>query len=263
MIKMAKGNTYINKGMKTTVSVQKILHFISTVIKPDFVDRSEVHDFWEMVYLESGEAEIEADGENFRILAGEVYFHKPGQTHSIKALSAPINVFFISFHSTSKLMTVFDGLKLSLSPDEKRLIYKIYDEARNIFEPGNRAADPEAFVSKSLIPNPPLGSQQLYKLYIEEFLLSVARMAEAEKDIVTYDSKENLEKLILERIISYLSERVYSTFSVEELCKELSYSRTYICALFKKYRKSSLVSYYTSLKIKESKKLLRDKSRSV
>lgn len=260
MIKFEKSSKYINKSMNNTVNVQKILHFIATMIETDFVDEAEKHDFWEIVYIESGEAIIDADGNQGRLLAGEAYFHKPGEAHSIKAVNAPISVFFVSFYSTSKIMTIFEDLKISLSSEQKKLIYKIYAEARNIFENGTRSDDNQAFVSKSLVPNPPLGSQQLYKLHLEELLLNLAREAEKEKSIVTYDSKEKLEKIILERIITMLSENIYSTVSIEQISKCLNYSRTYLSTLFKKHRKTSIINYYNSLKIKEAKKLLRSNS---
>lgn len=263
MVIRAKSNTYINKGMKTTLSVQKVVHFISTIIKEGFVDRAEEHDFWEIVYIESGEALISADTKEFHLLSGEAFFHKPGQAHRIKAVNGAITVFFISFYSSSKFMAIFEELKISLSKEQKRLINKIYDEARNIFGKGTRKDDPDAFVSKSLVENPPLGSQQLYKLYLEEFLLISAREAEREKTIVTYDSKENLEKIILERIIEVLSDKIYSSFSIEELCKTLNYSRTYLSGIFKAHRKTSIMNYYNLLKIKEAKKLIRDKGYSV
>lgn len=263
MIVRARSSTYINKGMETTLSVQKIVHFISTIIKEDFVDRKEEHDFWEIVYIESGEAIVSADSKEFHLLSGEAYFHKPGQAHSIKATNGAITVFFISFYSTSKFMAVFEELKISLSHEQKKLINKIYDEARNIFKRGTRNADPDAFVSKSLVENPPFGSQQLYKLYLEEFLLISAREAEKQKNIVTYDSRENLEKIILERIIEILSEKVYSSISMDELCATLNYSRTYLSNLFKSQRKTSIMNYYNMLKIKEAKKLIRDNGCSV
>ncbi len=157
-------------------------------------------------------------------------------------------------------MTIFEDLKISLSAEQKKLIYKMYAEARNIFESSVRPTDLQAFVAKSLLPNPPLGSQQLYKLHLEELLLTSAIEAEKGKNIVTYDSKEKLEKIILERIITMLSENIYSSVSIDQISKSLNYSRTYVSTLFKKHRKTSIISYYNSLKIKEAKKLLRDNS---
>ena len=263
MIIRAKSSTYINKGMETTLNVQKIVHFISTIIKDDFVDNTEEHDFWEIVYIESGEAIVSADSNEFHLLSGEAYFHKPGEAHSIKVTNGLINVFFISFYSTSKFMAIFEDLKISLSHEQKKLINKLYDEARNIFEKGERKDDPDAFVSKALVGDPPLGSQQLYKLYLEEFLLLSAREEEKEKNIVTYDSKENLEKIIVERITELLSEKVYSSITIDEVCATLNYSKTHISNLFKKYKKTSIMNYYNYLKINEAKKLIRDKRHSV
>ena len=260
MVKLSNGNKYINRSMKITVSVTKILHFIYTMIPENFVDVEEKHDFWEIVYLESGEAIVNADSREHILLAGEAYFHKPGEVHSIKAINGSICAFFISFHSTSKIMAFFEELKIPLENEQKRLIHNIYTEARNIFERGERNADPNAFVSRSLLKNSPLGSEQLYKLYIEQLLLITARDAETGKNIVTYDSKEKFERMIIERIVAIISENLYSTLTLEEIAKTLNYSRTYISLIFKKHKKTSIIDYYNSLKVKEAKKLLRDKS---
>ncbi len=258
MVPLKKSNMYINKSMKTTISVQKILHFISTTIMPEFVDRPEIHDFWEIVYLESGEAIIDSNGTHTHLLAGEAIFHKPGETHSIKAFNGPINVFFLSFYSSSKIMSLFDGLKLSLSAEQKKIIYKLYDEARNIFSKGSRPFDSEAFVSKDLLANTPLGAQQLYRIHLEEFLLICARAKE--ENITVYDSKEEFEKMLIEKILDIMYDCLYSSFSIDYLCNAVNYGKTYLSLLFKKHRGVSIMRYYNSLKIKEAKKLLRDNS---
>jgi len=261
MIPLRNSNMYINKSMKSTVRVQKILHFISTSITPDFVDTPEVHDFWEIVYLESGEAIVDADGTLIHLLAGEAIFHKPGEIHSIKAFNGTINAFFISFYSPSKIMSLFDGLKISLSSEQKKIIYKLYDEARNIFVKGSRPYDSKAFVSKSLLPDAPLGAQQLYRLYLEEFLIVCARAKE--KNITIFDNKEDFEKVIIEKILDIMSECLYTSFSIDYLCSMLNYSKTYLSTLFKKHRGISIMSFYNSLKIKEAKKLLKRNGYSV
>jgi len=247
-------NMYITKSMKTTVRLQKTLHFIYTTIEPNFVDIPEIHDFWEFVYLESGEAVVSIDGVDTPLLAGEVIFHKPGEVHSIKAYNGTINAFFISFHSSSKIMSLLSGLKISLTSEQKKLIYRIYDEAKNIFFKGSRPSDPTAFVSKALLSDVPLGAQQLYRIYLEQFLIICAR--EKEKYITIYDSKEDFEKAIVEKILEIMDEKLYSSFSLNQLCHTLHYGKTYISAIFKKHKNTSVMSFYNSLKIKEAKKLL-------
>lgn len=151
-------------------------------------------------------------------------------------------------------MSLFEGLKISLSPEQKKLFYKLCDEARTIFQKGVRRFDPKAFVSKSLLPDAPLGAQQLYRIYLEAFLILCAR--EKEKNITVYDSMEEFEKIMLEKMLDIMTEHLYDSFSINLLCSALNYSKTYLSTLFKKHRGVSLMHYYNALKIKEAKKLL-------
>ncbi len=264
MVVVRSRNMYISKSMKTTVNVQDIVHFLTVKIKPDFVDIPEAHDFWEIVYLESGEAVAMADDTPIHLLPGDVVFHKPGEAHHVYSVNnTTAKLFFISFYSASKAMSLFEGLKVSLDMEQKKLIYKMYEEARNIFATGNRPFDEDAFISKALLAEPPLGAQQLFKLYMETFLLTVGRVVEKSEDIITYESKEELEKIIFQKMIEKISEAVYSELTIEDLCKSLNYSRTYLSVLFKKRSGASIMQYYNSLKIKEAKRLIKEGKHSI
>ena len=264
MIPMRTKNMYINKSMITTVNIQEIIYFTTLKFSDNYHDAPERHDFWEMVYLESGEAIVTADEKQVHLLPGEVIFHKPGETHCIQAIASnTTQPFFISFYSTSKMMHLFEGLKISLDSEGKRLIYKIYDEARNIFSRNPKAYDKHGFSAKDLLPNSPLGAQQLYKIYLEELLILIARKIEKKEELILYNSKEEFEKGLYQKMIEFISQRVYSDLSIEDLCANLNYGRTYISAIFKKFSGISIMQYYNSLKIKESKKLIKSQKYSI
>jgi AraC-like DNA-binding protein len=248
----------------TTVNIQKIIYFTTMKFSDQYHDAPERHDFWEMVYLESGEAIVTAGKKQIHLLPGEVIFHKPGETHCIQAIgSNTTQPFFISFYSTSKIMNLFEGLKLSLDSEGKRLIYKIYDEARNIFSRKHKVYDKYGFSAMDLLPNSPLGAQQLYKIYLEELLILIAREIERKEKLIMYNSKEEFEKGLYQKMIEFISQRVYSDMSIKDLCTYLNYGRTYISAIFKKFSGVSIIQYYNSLKIKESKKLIKSKKYSI
>ena len=264
MVPIRTKNMYINKSMTTTVNVQKIIFFSTMKFSDKYHDTPEIHDFWEMVYIESGEAQVTAGEKQIRILPGEVIFHKPGEVHCIQAVdSNTTQPFFISFYSTSKIMNLFEGLKISLDSEEKTLIYKIYDEAKNIFSRNHRAYDKYGFSAKDLLPDSLLGAQQLYKLYLEELLILIARKVEEKEKITIYDSKEDFEKGLYQKMIELISQRLYSYLTVEDLCISLNYGRTYISTIFKKYSGLSIIQYYNFLKIKEAKKLIKSKNYSI
>ena len=264
MVAVRPRSTYISRNMKTTVKVQDIFTFLSMKIKPDFVDVPEEHDFWEIVYLESGEAVAMADDNPIHMFPGDVVFHKPGEAHYVYSKNnTTAKFFFMSFHSASKAMSIFEGLKVSLDSEQKKLIYKMYDEARNIFVSNTTRFDADAFIARELLAEPPLGAQQLFKLYLETFLLTVGRVAEKNKEVITYETKEELELLIFRKMVEQISDAVYSNLTIDDLCKSLNYSRTYLSVLFKKRSGVSVMQYYNSLKIKEAKRLIKECKHSV
>ncbi len=264
MIPMRTKNMYINKSMETTINIQKIIFFSTMKFNDHYNDSPEMHDFWEMVYIESGEAIVTAGDKQIHLLPGEVIFHKPGEVHCIRSVNSSLTrPFFISFHSTSKIMQIFEGLKTSLGSQQKELIYKIYNEAKNIFSHNPRSYDKYGFSAKELLPDATLGAQQLYKMHLEELLILIARDIEKNRNIIMYNSKEELEKIVYQKMIELISKNIYFNLTVEDLCINLNYGRTYLSSIFKKYSDMSIMQYYNSLKIKEAKKLLRNKEYSI
>ena len=60
-----------------------------------------------------------------------------------------------------------------------------------------------------------------------------------------------------------LNERVEGDLSIEEICRAVGYSRAYIFKEFKAKTGKSIMTYYTALKIKRAKQLLRERELSV
>ena len=105
MIPMRTGNLYINRSMATTVNIQKILFFSKMKLTRQYIDRPEMHDFWEMLYLESGEVFVQAGDKEILLLPGEIIFHKPSEVHCTKnANDAPAQTFYISFYIKSAFL---------------------------------------------------------------------------------------------------------------------------------------------------------------
>ena len=78
-----------------------------------FVDTVESHDPWELVYIDRGECNIVANGSSILLKQGEMYFHKPNESHMLKTIKgvAP-NVFIVVFSSSSDAMKYFENRKM-------------------------------------------------------------------------------------------------------------------------------------------------------
>ena len=100
-----------------------------------FEDVLEIHEAWEMVYMDRGECEIIADNESFILKQGEIFFHKPYQQHMLRVIKGVCpNVFIITFESSSLAMNYFEDRKLQADITTKQYISAIIHEASGTFD---------------------------------------------------------------------------------------------------------------------------------
>ena len=118
--------------LPTTLNVKSVItvHYFKYGQKFNFI--GEQHDFWEIVYIDSGEARITAENEVFTLSQGEIYFHKPNEYHAISTDDFA-NSIIVSFECHSPAMTALESKKLSLSETEKVLLRTIVTESSHCF----------------------------------------------------------------------------------------------------------------------------------
>ena len=67
-----------------------------------------------------------------------------------------------------------------------------------------------------------------------------------------------LENNLVKDLVVLLKEHLYSRITLEEICCQTYYSKTFLNSVFKKNTGSSIMNYYNRLKIEEAKRLLRE-----
>lgn len=260
MIPFHPKNMFLKKNEDITINIQQIVCFLKFDLSRS--SAPETHDFWELNYVYKGNGAVSSNGEIIPLNEGEVFFQKPGAVHySIAKKDSPITLFCISFCATNKIINVFEGLKFALNREQKELILKMYEEAKNLFVNGNKNAD--SFSSKKYKDDPILGSYQMLKMYLEIFLISIAREVVKSREVISYDTKESLEKLIYNKIIEKISDSLYSGINVDDICENFNYSRSHIYNIFKKHSGTSIMNYYNALKIGEAKRLIQEGNHSL
>ena len=71
------------------------------------------------------------------------------------------------------------------------------------------------------------------------------------------DSGELSDNLVND-IIAILKNNLYARITLEEICRQMYYSKTFLNGIFKKSTGFSIMQYGMQLKIREAKKLLRE-----
>ncbi len=239
------------------ISISKIVSMHYFEFDKNYVFPGESHDFWEMVYVDSGSVHIKAAKTDHILRRGELIFHKPNEFHTISSdKKSPSNVFVISFVCTSQNMSWFKEKKTVLPDNLKPYIKALLTEGRETFDtPFN---DPTLNIL-TLSESAPFGCLQIIRNILEEFLIMLIRGEEqtSQKPFIFAD-KESMDNHIANSVLEILRENIYGRITVDEICARLNYSKTYISRIFTKCCKYSIIEYYTKIKINEAKKLIRE-----
>lgn len=254
--------TYISTKMKKDIEINSIvtIHYFEYV--KDIVFNGEAHNFWELLYVDKGEVSVRSGDTWHTLSAGDVIFHEPNEFHAFKSIGkkAP-NLVAISFYSSSPAIKLFRRLCCTLALDEKTLISRIIAEARTAFSTPLHIPTVEQL---ELSDTAPFGSQQLVKLYLELFLITLKRshlgsFSKRELPPPTFNSPANkaTKQTLFKQIISYMDMHVCESLSIPLICEEFSVGRTTLHEIFRNECGQGAIEYFNNLKIDYAKETIR------
>ena len=238
--------------LRTLVNITNIVSIHYFEFDKHFHFPGESHNYWELVYVDSGNVHITAEDVPHTLGQGEIIFHKPNEFHTISAdKKTPSNVCVISFVAKPGAIDRFRDKRITLPDALKPYINTVIQEGRATFDiPFN---DPH-MVKLQFSKNPPIGGLQMIKMALEQFFIQLIRAEESAEKVPADYSGDNP---LVNKIIVLLEDNIYGKITVGEICKILNYSKTYISKVFNKTMGQTIITYYTNLKIKEARKLIR------
>lgn len=253
---------YYKHKIENLLVINRIVTIHYFEFDKQFVSLEEKHDFWELVYADKESIVCFSDGEEIPLAEGEILFHKPNESHALRAngKTAP-NVFIISYECTSEASRFFENRKLTPDKSLLRFIYAIIEESKRTFD--LPYSDPNLKKMK-LLAQPTLGGQQLIKNYLEILLVNLMRNeTEKETPDAIFLSQEKIGERVAQQTVSFLKEHLYERLEIADVCSALNYNKSYIFEQFKKATNHSVMAYFMRLKIERAKRLLRETSLSV
>lgn len=245
---------YVKHRIANLISINKIVTVFFHEFSTNFNFEGESHNFWEMVYVDSGVVEITAGGKAHTLKSGDIAFHKPNEFHTIKTDSEhTANVFVISFVCSSAAMSYFKEKVLSVPTKFKKQITSILNEIEQSF-----LLMSSGDFKLEIKDNAPIGGQQMVRTYLEQFLIMLIRDAQENKTTHFFPTKESMENHLISQMINSIEDNLYSNISVEELCAEMNYSRAYLSKIFKTTTGFTILEYILNRKIMQAKKLIKE-----
>ena len=109
------------------------------------------------------------------------------------------------------------------------------------------------------------GSTQLLQCYFTEFLIHLIRNGNmfSESVISNKETRDIASNSLTELICEFLQSNIYSSLTLKDVCMHFMSGKTRICKIFYESTGKSPIEYYTELKMKEAKKLIREKNYSI
>ena len=227
----------------------------------DFRFTGESHNFWELVYIDAGEAEIIAGDRRFMLSQGNAAFHAPNEYHNIATNNQFANSVIVTFECDQPIMDFFVGRTVSLTEEEKALLRLIVSEGSLNF---NDKLNDLYLQKMSKKEDPPFGGEQIIKNALELLLISIIRNESNSLSRSINSSTDYLNKnRIVIRIIDLMRERLYEKLTLDDIAARLSFSKSYIKRVFSDEMNVSVMQYYSQLKFEEAKRLLSDGKYSI
>lgn len=259
--------------LKKEFEIQKItsLHYFE--YKSDFIFKSEYHDYWKLLYVEDGSAEISFSNKKLApviLKKGDLFIQSPDEYYSFRAVSGNIAVLFTAgFYCDARNLSLLSNKKLTCQQKEVQLLQALALEGKNNFSPKINPASPAALERRY---NQPFGGEQLIGIYLEMLLISLMRQytsseeTAGEKDIPEKKEKVSTlspsllktDSILFNRITDYYEAHITEHIKVEHLCKEFSIGRSHLQRIFREQTGYGAIEYFCQMRISAAKRYIRE-----
>ncbi len=248
---------YIKHKIANVININKIVTIHYYELGKDFSYSGERHNFWEMVYVDSGSVEISTDEKLTVLKQGDIIFHKPDEFHTVSAngVVAP-NLVVIAFDSDSDAMRRFEHAHFKAGEAERNLFADIIAKATEAF--ATPLDDPQT-TRLQRREDSRFASEQLLVMQLEQLLIRLLRRSESQTNVrISSSIKLRTDHDLVTRIVDYMEEHVYGTLTFSDVCRFSAQSATNLKTIFKNVTGVGVMSYYRNLKIEEAKRMLRE-----
>lgn len=249
---------YTLKDFITPVIIPRIanLHYFEFSNQYHTVEDS--HDFCELLYVDRGDLTVTAENYSGILTDNQIIIHRPNEIHSLRCNEnvAP-NVIIIGFECSCKELEAFSCAPVTISLEQKKMLADVMKEGMSVYTPPFDLPNVTDMKKRDEFP---FGADQLIKLRLEAFLISLIR---GKKQLQAQSQSEVHEQTRLEAIHQYITENFTEKILLDNICFIFGTNKTTLCKDFKAAYKTTVLNYINSLKIREAKALLRKNTLSV
>lgn len=246
---------YKRTRIEEKVHISNFISFHYFEYVKEFEGIEESHNFWEMVYIDYGKVKVVSDREEYYVSSGEGFLHAPNELHNILSAGDFASTFIISFDCDCKKLSEIQSRVLKFYGRESQIIKQLYISGQDVFSGPYDIFDQQKLKLKE---EAPYGGLQELQLLLGELLLLLIRSSSVKGNVLQKHPDEEFanERMIVDKVIGIILSSVYEKVTLDSICSQLSFSKSYILKIFKKRMGCSVMEYYNQMKIKEARRLI-------
>jgi len=171
------------------------------------------------------------------------------------------DIFILSFDCSSPAVSLCENKIIRMNYHEV-FVRTLRSNEKFFTDPVNVASEPNTRAVESV----PFGNLQILCNYLE---LLIIRMIQNNTDFFQRDNgtqdltRMQNESVTAELIRQKLCNNIYSSLNLDDLARELNFSKSYLTKIFKKQTGRTIMDYYLKMKIVEAKRLIGESSLSL
>ena len=212
-----------------TAFLGKILSF--------FPGESDAH--WEFTFVDNGKLSTTVEGQTFDMVSNQLMIYAPNQFHDQKTYE----------EATSYLTVIVD---LSISDADREIITnRVFDldrDSKQVLETFLKTGSEITAVDYDKM-----------MLAIEKIVINLlSQQTRPMQKAANTPMQQKFENELLNEILLYINENIYSPLNVEDLCDHFAISRSSLQSLFRNYVYTAPKEYISNLKLEKSKVLIKE-----
>ncbi len=253
------GACYEPTPLRRSISIGDFYSFHYYEFSSSFRGCAESHDFWELVYVDSGRISCVAGERSILLKMGQAVFHPPRETHNIVSLGVSAAVCILSFACGELGPDLFAERVVTFTEGERRLMGEIFRTGSALFEPPYNLLRQWKL---RLLPGAPPGLEQIFRNLAENLVVQIVSRQPALPGGEAAAAKgashrgRNSEKEAVACIVAFMKENLNRKLTVREICAYSAFSPSHLHALFKKQAGSSVMLFFNRLKIDSAKEMI-------
>lgn len=241
------------KPFQEEITVNRLANIHYFEFTPNYHTSGDSHAFCELLYVDSGSIQIVSENYTGDLKQNEMIIHGANQKHALacKENVAP-NVIIIGFECVSKEIEKLTYAPLHLPTELQKMLAEIIKEARAVYAPPYNIPNLKDMKKREEYA---FGADQLIKDYLQIFLIKCLRGGNAEEGQLPAAETEDAQ---IREVKSYLDENYAQKIVVDELCFLFGTNKTTLSKRFKDAYGTTIIDYVNALRIKHTKRLLRE-----